>query len=294
MTESQISYFLAAAGESSITRAAMRLYVSQPAVSKGISSLERELGFPLFMRKEKSIALTPAGSLLYEFFSRTKDEYLRVLKAAGELSAAASFSLRLACPLSWNPMIFYSALKRYIAEHCPSVELSLTGVGFPDMFSMLYSGELDMLLSLGPADSLPPNICASRITNCRCGVIYSSRSYQGVRSLKDLSGVPFLTYENDIQHLFDSVFEKTCWSDFTPVVRDCGKPYNAVFDASRGNGVMLVTDWNSVVNSDLFSFLPLDVHLPVFVFYRKDSPNPYIDTVAEGFIALFSNERRIQ
>ena len=61
-----LKYFLEAARESNITRAAERLHVSQPTMSKQIKELEEELGVKLFIRSNYSIRLTEAGMLLRE------------------------------------------------------------------------------------------------------------------------------------------------------------------------------------------------------------------------------------
>ena len=57
-------YFLAAAREENITRAAELLHVTQPALSKQLKALEDELGKKLFMRRSYSIQLTEEGILL--------------------------------------------------------------------------------------------------------------------------------------------------------------------------------------------------------------------------------------
>ena len=57
----EMEYFLAVAREESITAAAEKLYVGQPAVSKIISALEKELGTKLFIREHGGVILTPSG-----------------------------------------------------------------------------------------------------------------------------------------------------------------------------------------------------------------------------------------
>ncbi|WP_419996342.1 LysR family transcriptional regulator [Streptomyces boninensis] len=59
-----LRYFAAVAEELNFTRAAERLYVSQPALSKQIRALERQLGFPLFERRAREVVLTPQGEAL--------------------------------------------------------------------------------------------------------------------------------------------------------------------------------------------------------------------------------------
>src|SRR5690349_6045541 len=56
-----LRYFIAAAEAENVSRAAMRLHVSQPALSRQIRDLEDEIGFALFERSAKSVRLTEAG-----------------------------------------------------------------------------------------------------------------------------------------------------------------------------------------------------------------------------------------
>ena len=58
--------FITVAKTGSISRAADKLYISQPAVSKSISNLEEQLGTTLFTRSSRGVKLTDEGRLLYE------------------------------------------------------------------------------------------------------------------------------------------------------------------------------------------------------------------------------------
>lgn len=80
-----LQYFVAVADEASFTRAAARLYVTQPTVSAQIQALERELGEPLFDRLPRGIELSDGGRLLLP--------YARRCIAAAE-DATAEFSAR--------------------------------------------------------------------------------------------------------------------------------------------------------------------------------------------------------
>ena len=66
MTIKQIHYFIAVAETKSFTNAARNYFIAQTAMSQQISALEKELGFLLFHRSNRSVELTQAGQTLYE------------------------------------------------------------------------------------------------------------------------------------------------------------------------------------------------------------------------------------
>lgn len=95
MSLSQIRYFVTVAEEGNVGRAAQRLYVAQPAVSRQIRALEEELGTPLFSRTPRGMSLLPPGRV---FLDHARG-ILSAIDHAAMATRAEATSMDPRCPL---------------------------------------------------------------------------------------------------------------------------------------------------------------------------------------------------
>jgi DNA-binding transcriptional LysR family regulator len=112
-----LRYFVEAAREESMTRAATKLHVTQPTLSKQIKELEEELGQKLFVRGNYKIHLTPEGEILYK---RALDILDMVDRTESEFSAMNDFnggSLYLGCAESDGISLLAKAAKKLRAKN---------------------------------------------------------------------------------------------------------------------------------------------------------------------------------
>ena len=111
----QFFYAVEIADTGSFSQAARNLYVSQPNLSHAVKQIERELGFPLFIRSASGVIPTPEGNAVIDHFRVIKREYDHVAQFLHTPDYPVRLSLRVATLNSnWTTPVFASLVKRYI------------------------------------------------------------------------------------------------------------------------------------------------------------------------------------
>jgi DNA-binding transcriptional LysR family regulator len=120
--EARLRAFAAVAREKSFSRAAEALYVSQPAVSKHIASLELEVRKKLVLRSTRSVQLTPAGEVLADYVLRAEALLANAGRALTTGADAQIGTLSLAASGIPGTYLVPSVLARFHEQH-PAVEI---------------------------------------------------------------------------------------------------------------------------------------------------------------------------
>src|ERR1041385_5494098 len=119
-----LRYFVAVAEEENVTRAAERLHVSQPPLSRQIRDLEEELGVQLFERSAKAVRLTDAGRVFLNEARSVLDRVDEATRAVKAISSRASGELHLGYAPSLAVDILPRALRQFQSE-MPGVRVML-------------------------------------------------------------------------------------------------------------------------------------------------------------------------
>ena len=154
-----IRYFLAVAEEMNFTRAAEKLCIAQPPLSRQIQELEAELGTRLFVRKPHALQLTEEGILFRQYAQQIVDLVKRSAEDVGEMEKGLQGTLYLASVEGHAPAL----LAEWIAgfhEKYPHVTYNMWNGNSDDVVNRVMKGLCDLAIILEPhnaegVDSIP-------------------------------------------------------------------------------------------------------------------------------------------
>jgi DNA-binding transcriptional LysR family regulator len=140
-----LRYFAAVAAEANLTRAAARLYVSQPALTKQIKHLESQLGVRLFTRSWAGMTLTPAGQALAGRTPAVLAEWDRALRETKAAASRATQVLRVGFMSSAANEATQEIIAAF-ARRRPGWRVDLQQAAWSDPTAGLASGDVDAAL----------------------------------------------------------------------------------------------------------------------------------------------------
>jgi DNA-binding transcriptional LysR family regulator len=139
------------AQEMNMRKAAERLFVSQPALSQRLQTIEKEWGTKLFIRSQKGVALTPAGEYVIQFVNEVLNKQEKVKETVHSLQSGIAGTLKIAVATivgqNWLPQV----LKKFIEKY-PQVKISLITGWSSEILKYLYNDEVHIGIIRGTPD----------------------------------------------------------------------------------------------------------------------------------------------
>ena len=134
------------AEERNITKAAKRLYITQPSLTEKIKKVENDLNIKLINRQSRGIALTPAGEMLAQYAAQSLADYRKLLEQLSEMqNEEVSGSIRLGC----SNVFAKSRLPELLADFhkaYPKVQVSLKTGFSQHLYRDFLHGELQIII----------------------------------------------------------------------------------------------------------------------------------------------------
>ena len=243
----QISYFLQVAETQSMTGAAKELYISQPALSKQIALLEREVGVPLFERKARGVVLTSAGRQFEKDLKNILKELENAKKNAALAGKARKQLLNVGCFDGVYTDDFLPQLFEYFQRKAPELKLVLHRMSFSEGTKALKGNKIDLWLTLQLGWEGAGNFCEMQLIRRKAALIFPSESRWGRQeqlSFDDFQGGTFVTVGRERgQGVYYSSLRKIQELGIVPgEVEEADNIFTALSYVKLRNGFMVLSE----------------------------------------------------
>jgi DNA-binding transcriptional LysR family regulator len=277
-------------------RAAERLHVSQPALSKRIRRVEEEIGGPLLVRGYRDVHMTAAGRLLAERGRRLLRDSAAAVAVSQRAVTGEAGLLRIGFGIASILGLLPKVLLRFRRAH-PDVELQLRDMSTPEQVAALGAGDIDLgFVRLPLADD---RLVVRPVLHERLVAALGPRSPWSVRlGLRSVASEPFIIISRARSASFYNHALSICTaSGFTPrVVQEANELFTVLSLVGVGLGVSLVPQSTALMRLPGVRFR--DVNLPqaawdIGIAWRRDNADlPLIQRFAGMVTAARTPGRR--
>lgn len=271
----QLRYFLCLAEKLHFWRAAEQLSITQSALSRHMQSLEAELGFALFDRRQRAVRLTAAGRLLQAEWPRLLTELAAVQRQARQLSTGEVGSLRIghigAVAHGWLPRVLAGFTAQY-----PQVPIELIEVGATESEQRLLTYQVDLSVRREPA--LSPALESVQVFTEPLALVVPeshpvrAETFTSLAELRDERFVlPALNGTSPHVQALASVFAQYGFQPQLTLTSDFGATLLSLVAAGLGLSVLPASYADGPFRG--LRFIELPHRSPVFIVWRRDDPS---------------------
>lgn len=215
----QLRHFVAVVDSGNLSRAADRVAISQPALTRSIKNLEDLLGMDLLERKPRGVTPTEAGLALYRHAQIVLNACQRLTREVRELERGVTGTVHIGVGAMYATHLT-SQVAEILCEAHPRLALVINESFFEDLLKQLNDGRLDVIFTNFPPVPVSPNLVLEPLTSVRSSIMAGrNHPLAARRELTRADLVPHRWVIADQPHAQDS-FEKYFSADGLPPPRD--------------------------------------------------------------------------
>lgn len=179
--------FLAVATSNSFLEASNKLYLSQPAISKSINGLEKDLGITLFYRANKGVTLTSDGEILLKYVKDSQKLLMACERMLSSNNSLESGSIVIGAQSHIVRNYLLEKIKNFRHLY-PNVTFKIVNLSSIELIESLEKHELDFVLDISPIETSYSNLRIERIHEFDTYFIKSKNNKKNYKKLIDLDG----------------------------------------------------------------------------------------------------------
>lgn len=180
-----LKMFYEVANCNSFLEASNKLYVTQPAISRGIAKLEDELGVILFHRANNGVSLTEYGQVLYKYIKESNDLLDLCERTLKSMSLVEDTNIVIGVQ---SHIVINYLMKKIInfRKNHPNVKMKFVDMPTKTLIEELLKGNLDFVIDTSPIENIYNNIEIKPIVSLDTCFIKSTKNNDKINSLEDL------------------------------------------------------------------------------------------------------------
>ena len=193
MKLNQLREVVAIAEQGSIRAAARQLAIGQPALTRSLAELERELGASLFERRSRGVVATPLGQLFLRRAASIVHEMRRAREEVEQFSGSTAGTVTAGLSIATHLALLPAALQPF-TRRFPDAKLHIIEGLYPTLEPGLRTGSVDFYLGVDPGQTVAPELTREVISQNRRTVLCRlGHPLQTATTLGALSGVRWAT-----------------------------------------------------------------------------------------------------
>lgn len=277
MNDLQIDYFMAVATNLSFTKTSEELFVSQPAISKQISLMEKELGVKLFIRNNKKTTLTKAGELYYEFFREYKKELRDTMYKAAALQQQDPEVIHVGFMEGWDLAEILPEVLRRFHDKYPNTRLAIDCCGVKELTTLLLTDNIQVALTMKNSLTDFNELYQNTVATTRKLLIYSpANEHAGAPDVNpsDFRHEKFFAPWEIVGKMITRVLTTYCEPyGFTPEIEFVHNSESVITCVRNNMGVAIVDDWVWCIHSPTLRYIELEAVDEICVTRMKEGVN---------------------
>lgn len=284
MNTKQLELFVKLAENKNFTRTANEMYISQPALSQQIKSLEYELGRTLLNRSNKKVELTDTGKSFYASAKKILESYYEAINKMNHDMDSEYESINVGYTRSFGRTILPKIVKKYVNDY-PKTNISIVHESSYSLINSLKDNRLDVVfVAENVAKNIDNEIAYVELIKTKPVFIMTNKFHQSKKeslSFNDLKGSPLIMpgrhFHVDIFSMISRSLNTT-YKDINTIIASDFE--SSLIMAEAGVGICICPDFKYTFNQE-----DNIIQVPI-----NDPFNEY--TLHYGLAYLPSNQKR--